>query len=332
MIRKQWYAILESREVPADKPVGVTRMGEKLVLWRTDEGKLVCMKDLCPHRGVALSTGKKVDGHLQCPFHGFEYDASGKCVLIPANGVEAPLPRAMKVQTYPVREKQGFIWIWWGEHQEAYPPIAFFESLEDKDYSYSTLKDRWETHYSRAIENQLDVLHLPFIHRTTIGRGNKTVVDGPIDEWDCEMDEDCNLLNIWVMNRIDDGQPARRERDLTKPDRRPYLQFQFPNIWQNWISDEVRVMVAFAPIDRENTMLYLRFYQKMVQVPVLKGLVHSVGKLANRVIARQDKWVVETQRPKRSDLRIGETLVPGDGPIIEYRRRRRELIEAAGEE
>jgi hypothetical protein len=64
----------------------------------------------------------------------------------------------------------------------------------------------------------------------------------------------------------------------------------------------------------------------------LKGLVHSVGKLANRVIARQDKWVVETQRPKRSDLRIGETLVSGDGPIIEYRRRRRELIEAAGEE
>ena len=31
MIRNQWYAILESNEVRRGKPVGVTRLGEKLV-------------------------------------------------------------------------------------------------------------------------------------------------------------------------------------------------------------------------------------------------------------------------------------------------------------
>jgi len=36
--------------------------------------------------------------------------------------------------------------------------------------------------------------------------------------------------------------------------------------------------------------------------------------------------VVETQLPRRSDLDIGEKLFPADYPILEYRRRRRELI------
>jgi len=96
MIRNQWYIILESSEVKQGKPVGVTRMGEKLVLWRDAEGKVVCMKDQCPHRGVALSCGKLIDGLIECPFHGFQFDGSGRCTLIPANGRNAPVPRRFR--------------------------------------------------------------------------------------------------------------------------------------------------------------------------------------------------------------------------------------------
>jgi phenylpropionate dioxygenase-like ring-hydroxylating dioxygenase large terminal subunit len=70
MIRNQWYAVLESKEV-GRKPVGVTRMGEKLVFWRDGRGEIHCAVDRCPHRGVALSIGKLENDHLQCPFHGF---------------------------------------------------------------------------------------------------------------------------------------------------------------------------------------------------------------------------------------------------------------------
>ena len=326
MIKNQWYAVLESNQVPAKKPVGVTRMGEKLVFWRTPEGQISCLRDRCPHRGAALSTGKVINGHLQCPFHGFEFDATGQCAVIPALGAEVDPPRAMRAEGYPVREENGFVWLWWGEAQESYPPLPFFDSLGE-EFNYVTIRDHWHTHYSRAIENQLDVVHLPFIHSTTIGRGNRTVVDGPVQRWACELEEECDLLNIWVMNRVEDGEPARRERELPEPDRRPFLQFQFPNIWHNWISDQVRVMVAFAPIDEANTLLYLRFYQKISNLPLVKHLIHGAGALGNLVIARQDKWVVETQQPRRSGLKIGETLIPGDSPIIAYRRRRRELIQ-----
>jgi phenylpropionate dioxygenase-like ring-hydroxylating dioxygenase large terminal subunit len=73
MIPSQWYVLMESKEVK-DKPVGVTRMAEKLAFWRDGTGNLSCLPDKCPHRGVELSKGKVLNGHLQCPFHGFEYD------------------------------------------------------------------------------------------------------------------------------------------------------------------------------------------------------------------------------------------------------------------
>jgi phenylpropionate dioxygenase-like ring-hydroxylating dioxygenase large terminal subunit len=323
MIRNQWYAVLESREIPSGKPIGVTRMGEKLVFWRTTDGELICLKNACPHRGAALSTGLIINDHLQCPFHGFEFDTSGQCVRIPALGEDAQPPKAMQASGYPIREKFGFVWLWWGEPRSSYPEIEFFESIDD-GFSYVTVCDHWETHYSRAVENQLDVVHLPFIHRTTIGRGNKTVVDGPIKEWVCEMD-DCGVLNIWVLNRKDDGKPARKERDLEIPDRKPSLQFRYPNLWHNWIGEKIRVTAAFAPIDSENTLLYLRYYQKITTFPIVKQLIGLMGRVGVRVITNQDRWIVETQVPKKSGLKIGETLIPGDSPIIEYRRMRDQL-------
>ena len=326
MIRNQWYAVLDSKEIKSGKLTGVQRMGEQLVFWRTSEGEIVCMRDLCPHRGVALSTGKLIDDHLQCPFHGFEFDASGQCTLIPANGRSGPIPKAMRAGTYPAREKYGFIWIWWGQYRDDLPGINFFESI-DESFCYSTLRDHWKTHYSRAIENQLDVLHLPFIHRSTIGRGNQTVVDGPHTDYSL----DGQMIQIWYSNRVDDGSPARSTKELPPPRGNPLIQFIFPNIWQNWLGDDFRLVIAFVPIDDENTRMYVRTYQRVVKIPLLKSVFNIVSGVGNFIIERQDRWVVLTQEPKRSGLRIGERLVPGDRPIVLYRRRREELTAAAEE-
>ena len=327
MIPNQWYVILESNEVKKGKPIGFTRMGEKIVAWRDGNGKLSVMSDLCPHRGVALSVGKLSGDCIQCPFHGFEYDSSGNGKLIPANGRDAEPPKAMHVKTYQTREEHGFIYMWWGEPLAAeveYPQLPWFESISE-NMVYSTLRDHWKCHYSRAIENQLDVVHLPFIHRTTIGRGNRTLVNGPVTKEESTGKGD-NLLNVWVYNVSDDGQIPIKPSDMPEPNRRPFLQFRFPNMWQNWIADSIRIVLAFTPIDDENTMMYLRYYHT-TRTPVLRQLMGFTGSLANLFIERQDRRVVVTQRPTRSDLNIGETLIQGDHPIIVYRKRRRILID-----
>lgn len=321
MIPRQWYVVLSSRQVK-DRPVGVTRMGEKLVLWRDLNGKVACLRDWCVHRGVMLSKGKIVDDHLQCPFHGFEYDTHGSVVVIPANGKNSQVPKAFKGQAYPTYEAHDFIWIWWGDDPPVdLQPPHFFTDLDDQ-FTYSEVLDPWDTHYSRVIENQLDVVHLPFVHHNTIGRGYRTVVDGPGVKW-----IDPDLFYVFVRNRPDDGTPPLKPSEFTFEPEPPFrLEFLFPNLWQNYISPEVRILAAFVPIDNEHTLLYLRFYQKFVRIPVIRTLVNWSAKYANMYIAHQDRRVVQTHEPKASLYRMNEQLIRGDHPIIEYRRRRAELI------
>jgi phenylpropionate dioxygenase-like ring-hydroxylating dioxygenase large terminal subunit len=320
MIRNQWYVVLESNEVGRN-PVGVTRLGEKIVFRRDPKGTVHAAVDRCPHRGAALSLGKIKDGHLQCPFHGFEFDPTGKCVLIPANGRHGVVPNAMRLNAYPTHEAHGLIWIWWGSQipEDLLAP-QFFDNLDDS-FFYGSAHDPWEAHYSRAIENQLDVVHLPFIHARTIGRGNRTLVDGPVVEWKGD-----KMLYTYVFNRVDDGTPPRKSSELSPKDARSvHLEFIFPNLWQNYISENVRIFIAFVPVDEEHTLLYIRFYQNFMRLPLLGKLVARLSMPSNIYIAHEDRRVVVTQQPKVSGMKTGEILIPGDLPIIEYRKKRATL-------
>ena len=319
MIRNQWYAVLNSKELKKGKLLGTTRLGEKLVFWRDRDNKIGCIFDKCVHRGASLSKGKLLSNNMvQCPFHGFEYNTKGAVTKIPAIGQAAAVPDRYKVNSYPVKDEFGLIWLWWGEHRDEYPPLPFFEDLRE-GFKYDTFADHWPVHYSRAIENQLDVVHLPFVHYNTIGRGCRTLIDGPIVEV-----ED-NKIRTWPFMRKDDGSTPLKAEELQKPDRPALLHFHFGNIWQNRLADNFRIFAAFTPIDEENTLIYLRIYQKFVRIPILGGLITKLTNLFNRRILNQDKSVVITQIPNKSELRIDEKLIQGDRPIIEYRRLRDEL-------
>jgi len=319
MIYNQWYVILESNEVKSKKPIKITRLSETMVVWRDKSGKVCCIADRCCHRGASLSCGKLIDGKLECSFHGFLFDGEGKVKLIPANGKNAVIPDSQKVNAYITYENYGLIWIWYGDTDKKTDEPFFFKELSDM--SYSTFIDHWNSHYSRCIENQLDVVHLPFVHKTTIGKGNKTLVNGPVVVREGE------LITFYVNNIEDDG----KTKPL-KPDEIPdyeklfHLQFHYPNIWQNFISDNFRIFAAFVPVDEENTLIYLRNYQNFLKVPVLKQVVNYFMKLSNIIILHQDKRVVVTQLPKKTDEKMDERLIMGDKPIIEYRKHRSELM------
>jgi phenylpropionate dioxygenase-like ring-hydroxylating dioxygenase large terminal subunit len=319
MIPNQWYVILESREVKKNKPVGFSRLGEKIVAWRLKDGQIVVQGDICPHRGAALHQGEIKNGNIMCPFHGFEYDSSGVCRLIPANGKASTPPKAFQVKTYPSVERHGYIFIWYGETRQSYPEVPVFEELENSAFNYADYKEQWRVHYSRAIENQLDVFHLPFPHKTTIGRGNRTVADGPIVKLDGDE------MQIWVNNREDNDGTAKKASELKAPSRPPFLHFRFPHLWQNHISDDMRITVYFTPIDENNTMMYTRYYQRFLIIPGLGWFVSWLTSIFSITILHQDKRVVEKQIPIKSDLKMGEKLIHADQPIILYRRERARL-------
>ncbi len=320
MIQNQWYAVLSSKQVKKNRMIGVTRLSEKLVFWRDDVGEVHCIYDKCCHRGASLCTGKLVDNHVECPFHGFLYDGSGKVTRIPANGKNAKIAGNYRVNAYQARDAYGLIWVWYGDYNADLPEIPFFEELKT-GYSYGEFSENWNVHYTRAIENQLDVVHLPFVHKTTIGRGNKTLVNGPVAKWEG------NCMTFYVKNELDQGQAPEKPNEVENYEKLFHLQLQMPNIWQNIISDKVRIFAAFAPVNEENTHIYLCFYQSFMRVPVLRGLVNALSAVMNSVILHQDRRVVLTQLPKKSEFRMKENLVQGDLPILEFRKRRDQLRE-----
>jgi phenylpropionate dioxygenase-like ring-hydroxylating dioxygenase large terminal subunit len=326
MIWNQWYAVLNSCQLKKkNQLIGVTRLGEKLVFWRDSKNEVHCIFDICAHRGASLGIGCVVRDHVQCPFHGLEYDGNGKCTVIPSRGETAPVPPNFKVHYYPVRELHGFIWMWWGDIKEdgKYPELPWFDDIDDK-FPYKAIIDPWRCNYSRCIENQLDVTHLWLVHYNTIGRGKNKVSDGPVAEYN----KDTKTLEIWVFDRKENGIPSKLPNEMQKQNPPAMLHFKYPNIWQNRILDKMRIFVSFVPVDENNTLLYLRYYQKVVKIPGLKWLMCKIGIWGSKYIAHQDRTVVETELPNKTELKMEENLFPADAPIFLYRRMRDELKKA----
>lgn len=324
MIPNMWYAVLPSTAVSRGKITAVKRMDLELAFFRNHDGKACCVLDQCSHRGAALSKGSVQGDCIACPFHGLQFDGNGRCTLIPANGrASAEDLSRFHVRQFALREAHGIIYLWNGEAKEAdlQQRLPFFDENLDDSWVFSELEDPWNSHYSRCIENQLDVVHLPFVHATTIGRGNKTVVNGPRIE-PCE-----GGFRTSANNETDQGQKPRKAAECEI--RPTYLQFLFPNLWMNHISDRIKVVIFFAPVDGENTVLYIRFYCKLAGSRLMNRIIAQPGKWANRVIERQDKRVVITQKPKASSFRSQEKLLSGDGPVILYRKMRDEMQKKA---
>jgi phenylpropionate dioxygenase-like ring-hydroxylating dioxygenase large terminal subunit len=321
MIYNQWYIILNSKELKKRKALRIKRLNTDLALWRDQENNVCCIADKCCHRGASLACGKIVGGNLECPFHGFLYDKSGQVTCIPAIGRNTAVPAVFTVPSYRTIDAYGFIWLWWGDTDKSDSEPYFFTELSG--FSWSGFKDHWNVHYSRAIENQLDVVHVPFVHKTTIGRGTKTLVNGPVVTLQKE------LLTFYVNNVQDDGKSVPLKANEIKDYTHLFhLQFHFPNIWQNFISEKIRAFAAFVPVDEENTIIYIRYYQNLIKIPLLKSLMNFIGIVASIIILRQDKRIVLTQIPRKTTLKMGEHLIQGDSPIIEYRKHRQELLDA----
>lgn len=320
MILNQWYAVLSSSELKNGKVLGARRFGHDIVFFRKRNGEIACLDSACAHRKAALSKGWVEDDCIKCPFHGIEYDATGKCVYIPSEGKASSedLSR-FHMKSYPVREIGGIVFAWYGESTPTTEPDVF-DIIRDDSYTYDHVDDTWAVDYSRVIENQLDVSHLPFVHHNTIGRGNKTLCNGPKVEW-----LDDHTLRTSANNEIDVGQkPKSAENSEIKSTN---LTFKFPNMWLNHVTDKIQILAYFVPVDDEHSIISLRFYNKITGIKAIDKAIAWLGSRANKIVERQDKRVVETQLPKKTGPAIGESLVAADLPIISYRTKRHELQE-----
>ena len=104
-----WHPVAYSDEL-TEKPYGTFLLNQAVVVWRDSKGAVHAMRDLCIHRGTALSLGWVKDDCLVCPYHAWEYNKKGKCVKIP-QAPDSPIPAKTKTDVYSCQERYGIIWV-----------------------------------------------------------------------------------------------------------------------------------------------------------------------------------------------------------------------------
>ncbi|MPZ13877.1 MAG: Rieske 2Fe-2S domain-containing protein, partial [Chloroflexi bacterium] len=113
-LRNYWYPTFRSADL-GTAPVGIKRLGEDLVLWRDVAGRPRLFRDACAHRGARLSLGQVHGDILQCWYHGWQYDVTGQCRLIPTEGESFAGTQRMRVSSYPAEDRGGLIWAYFGD-------------------------------------------------------------------------------------------------------------------------------------------------------------------------------------------------------------------------
>ncbi len=166
-LRNCWYVAAWDHEVTRMDLLRRILLDEPVVFYRTEEGRPVALADRCCHRHAPLSRGKLRGDALECPYHGFTYDPSGACIAIPG---QSTIPPGARVRSYPVVERNHWIWIWMGDPALADPStIEDFHWMDDPNWRFAGERLDLPGNYVLLVENLLDLSHLSFVHPTTLG-------------------------------------------------------------------------------------------------------------------------------------------------------------------
>ncbi|WP_280189534.1 aromatic ring-hydroxylating dioxygenase subunit alpha [Delftia sp. PS-11] len=169
-----WHPVAQAHEV-ADAPLGVQLLGQSLVLWRGPQGQVSAFVDRCPHRGARLSMGRVENGHLECPYHGWQFAGSGQCTRVPALPEFTP-PPSQCVKAFEAQEAYGLVWVRLEQGVQALPVPAFAAEADAHLRKLNCGPYDVAASAPRIIENFLDMSHFGFVHEGWLGSRDATAI------------------------------------------------------------------------------------------------------------------------------------------------------------
>ena len=312
-----WYFVATRQAVLKDKLIQKTWMGENVVVWCDEDGRVCVAEAVCPHLGADLGPtagGCIRDGRLLCPFHGYEFDATGQCVATPF----AEPPKTAKLRVFETQEILGLIFAWWGidgREPQWSLPTGTLDAEGWSGFEINTL--RFPGHPQETTENSVDLAHLRYVH----GYDNVN----PVME--------ASVKGHVLEARFD----FRRTRTIAGAVNLTFdvsasasifgLGYSFVDIREKSIGMEMRLWVLATPVD--GTLIDLTLVSQVREIRSPGRLIAGLGflpvgwraPLINKFMASQQKDDVQQDVViwSNKQYRSRPRLCRSDGKIMPFR-------------
>lgn len=325
VLRRFWYAVMPLAAL-ASGPRPLTLFGEKLVLWLDGDGRPVALQDRCCHRSAELSRGRVEAGTIQCAYHGWRFNAEGRCVHVPqARDPERPVK--FGVPSFRCTERYGYVWVCLGEPLTDIPDIP--EAADASFRQIHEFHEVWHAPGLRIMENSFDNAHFSYVHARSFGINEEpepaplTIEDQP---WGFLMRSVVPVNNPDLQKRNLKEAGERTVRNYEKTWWMPFarkMKVTYPN-------GLIHVIITCtAPLDdRSSTVVQFVFRNDTeADAPAVDVIAFD------RQVTNEDRAILEiTDYDVPLDLASREEFhMPSDRPGLEMRKRLGALLREHGE-
>jgi 5,5'-dehydrodivanillate O-demethylase len=324
LMRRYWQPIATVEELEREQVMPVRRLGENLVLFRSEAGVYGLVQERCPHRSASLAYGIPHEDGIRCPYHGWLYSPDGRCLDQPFEETENPgssFKDKIRVDSYPVEALGGLIWAYFGP--EPRPLLPRWDLLVMEDVNRTIQLTYLPCNWLQCMENSLDPVHFEWLHANLINYVAKKRGQTPVmfPAHHKKIAFDVFEYGIYKRRLLDDQDPETSEDWLVG---HPIL---FPNTLQQGTSFQFRV-----PVDDYNTLHILYTTKPCPDGDEPKTEVsdlpykHEDGRLVLETILGTDMMAWITQGPIAP--RNYEHLGVSDRGVILYRQMLSDAIDA----
>ena len=310
MFINSWYAACRTQDL-GDEPMQVRMLGCDFVLFRDTGGNIRCLSDTCCHRGASLAAGVCKGDTMMCPQHGWEFDGSGKCTLIPT-GIKTPThpPKRARVPSYPVEERYGLAYVFLGDMAEDERPQLpdIMPEYDTGEWHCGILKRHKDINYLRMHENYNDPCHVHYIHEFAkwLPKGVTIIDHEQTDKYvkafhaahdaDGDWREDTGLMMEYAVI----GSMSRNTN--THP--------TFPT---------QIVLASVTPIDEGNSQIFMHILQKNTGEESVKQH-REMLEMTEQQVMDEDYAVLITTKPRQAAVPSEELLVETDVTLAYVRK------------
>lgn len=311
-IVNEWFPVATAADVAPGSWHPFELLDGRYLLLRPLDGEVLVVADTCPHRGAQLSLGSWDGATLACPYHGWEFNAAGRCVVQPAQPSLVP-PRIADLRPLRVVEASGLYWVCVGPQPHNLPWYPDYERWPGLTVIFGP-KELAATG-PRIIENFLDMAHFPYVHAEYLGRRPHTevrpydvaVVGGELRATNCV---------FWQPvpgPTASEGGDVAYEYSVSHPYAASLTKI--PSAADGGELEGFSLMLVTSPVSEARCRVWM-----LTTVRNPSADLESY-RVFNEAIFHQDTAIVESQRPARLPLDPrAERHQPADRMALAYRR------------